>query len=233
MVRNSNASSKIKKFFSGKGFYIALAFCLIAVGTAAYTAVQLNPSDEQSEPFIVDQGQEPDVQWGEQQANTPATDVPDTRENTTRAATTASASTQAQKTYELPLSTDIVKDYSNGEMVLSKTMGDWRVHNGIDFKGATGSEVKAICAGTVRSITTDELFGVIVEIDHGDGVIAKYCGLDKNPPVSKGAAVKSGQKIGLVGTVPCESADAQHLHFEIWVNGKITDPLEILGKADS
>ena len=44
-------------------------------------------------------------------------------------------------------------------MVESKTMGDWRVHNGIDFAAKKGDAVKAISAGTVLSVENDSMWG--------------------------------------------------------------------------
>lgn len=237
MVQNKKKSSKIQKFLSGKGFYIALAFCLLAVGASAYTAIRMGAEPEVEAPYIADEQNEPDVQWGDQQANVPATEVPDTRESTTAAPQTEAepqteAPVQAQPAaFVLPLGNDITLDYSNGEMVYSKTMDDWRVHTGIDFKGPTDADVKAAGDGTVTQVKADELYGVTVEIDHGDGIVARYCGLAQNPTVSEGSSVSSGDVIGKVGTVPCESAEESHLHFEVRVDGTLTDPLEVLGKA--
>lgn len=233
MVQNKKTSSKIQKFLSGKGFYIALAFCLLAVGASAYTAIRMGAEPEVETPYVADGQQEPDVQWGDQQANVPATEVPDTRENTTQPPTTeAESQTQAPAaSFNLPLGDDISMDYSNGEMVYSKTMNDWRVHTGIDFEGPADAAVKAIGAGTVTGVKTDEMYGVTVEIDHGDGIVARYSGLAQDPDVSEGATVSAGDVIGKVGTVPCESAEESHIHLEIRVDGSLTDPLEVLGKA--
>lgn len=234
MVQNKKTSSKIQKFLSGKGFYIALAFCLLAVGASAYTAIRMDSGPETEVPYIAEDQNDPNVQWGDQQANVPATDVPDTRESAaeTEAAPQTEAAVQAEKiSFVLPLGNDISKDYSDGEMVYSETMDDWRIHAGIDFSGAADSEVKAISDGTVTAVQTDELYGVTVEIDHGDGVIARYCGLAQDPGVTEGSKVNTGDIIGKVGSVPCESAEESHLHFEVRVDGTLTDPLEILGKA--
>ena len=63
------------------------------------------------------------------------------------------------ETFSLPLEAGIAKAYSNGEMVQSKTMGDWRVHNGVDFKGTVGDAVKAINNGVVKAVYDDVLLG--------------------------------------------------------------------------
>ena len=133
--------------------------------------------------------------------------------------------------FSLPLGTDILRDYAPDRPMYNATMGDWRTHNGIDFQGADGDQVKSIAYGTISGIYDDVLLGTVVEIDHGNGVIAKYCGLNKDTlEVTSGSTVEAGSLIGFLGTVPFEKTDISHLHFEIIYNGKNTDPLEIMGK---
>ncbi len=172
------------------------------------------------------------------------TDVPDTREETeeqteentdeeTKEKTTQSSkyATPYQDYYTLPLGTDILKDYSPEKLTYSATMGDWRTHSGIDFKAAEGEQVKAISYGTVKNIYDDALWGTIVEIDHGNGVIAKYCGFNKDTlEIKKGATVEGGSLLGYLGTIPCEKSELSHLHFEIVYNGENVEPLELMGK---
>lgn len=172
-------------------------------------------------------------------------DVPDTRgeiaelEATTEKHTEeAKATTEKSKYatpyqdyYSLPLGTDILKDYSPDKPTYNATMGDWRTHSGIDFKAAEGEQVKAISYGTVTSIYDDALWGTVVEIDHGNGVIAKYCGINKDTlEIKKGSTVESGSLLGYLGTIPCEKSELSHLHFEIVYNGKNVEPLELMGK---
>ena len=134
------------------------------------------------------------------------------------------------ETFSLPLEAGIAKAYSNGEMVQSKTMGDWRVHNGVDFKGTVGDAVKAINNGVVKAVYDDVLWGTVVEIDHGQGMIAKYCGLGKGSTPEVGEKVKINDRVGNLGTIPIESADDVHLHLEILQDGKAVEPLSAMGK---
>ena len=62
-------------------------------------------------------------------------------------------------------------------------------------------------------------------IEHGE-TGGCYCGLE-TMDVKAGDTVKAGQKIGTVGTTPCESADDPHLHFAVKKSGKWIDPLTI------
>ncbi len=167
------------------------------------------------------------------------TDVPDTREEATtkEASTTSEATTQSEFAvpykdyYTLPLGTDILKDYSPTTPSYNSTMGDWRTHGGVDFKGADGSQIKAIASGTVTDISDDPLYGTVITIDHGNDVIAKYCGLNKDvTEVNEGDKVKSGQLLGYLGEIPCEKSDVSHLHFEIYYKGENVDPLGLMNK---
>lgn len=133
--------------------------------------------------------------------------------------------------FALPAGMKIGTEYSENELIYSKTMGDWRTHTGVDFACAEGEQIKAIAYGKVKSVTDDVFYGCTVEIDHGNGVTARYCGFNKETvTVKKGGTVKSGDLLGYLGTVPCEKADGAHLHFEISYNGKTVEPLELMGK---
>ncbi|MCR5484454.1 MAG: M23 family metallopeptidase, partial [Clostridiales bacterium] len=79
-------------------------------------------------------------------------------------------------------------------------------------------------------IFSDELWGTVMVIDHGNGVTAKYCGLSSELSLKKGDSVQKYQIIGRLGRIPIESADGTHLHFEMTVNGETVDPLEALNK---
>ena len=167
------------------------------------------------------------------------TDVPDTREETTEETQKPTEATTEKGSYAvpyedyyvLPMGTQIHKDYSPETPTYNATMGDWRTHNGIDFKGAEGDQVKAIANGKVINVYEDVLLGTVVEIDHGNELTAKYSGLNADTiEVKKGASVKGGTLIGYLGVVPCEKTDISHLHFEAIYKGKNVDPLEIMGK---
>ena len=157
------------------------------------------------------------------QVNTPVTNVPDTREeSTTEYITTVFL--------EFPLNNKVTKAFSNGEIVRNTTTGDWKTHNGMDISGTAGEEVKSIADGIVMELAHDELWGTVVTIDHNNGFIAKYSGLDKNGVVQPGQEVKVNQKIGVLGEIPMEKADGIHLHFELLKNGKYVSPSVYLGK---
>lgn len=172
------------------------------------------------------------------------TNVPDTRqsvtENNEKTEQNVKKETTTEKEkhakpykdfYMLPMNAEILKEYSDGKLVFSKTMNDWRVHNAVDFKAEEGEQVKSTAYGTVVEIFDDSLYGTTVVIDHGNGVTAKYCGINsKTLEVKKGRTVDTGSLIGYLGTVPCEKEDGCHLHFEVIYKNKTVDPLELMGR---
>ena len=161
--------------------------------------------------------------------NTPV-DVPVTGIPYTETETQSEAETETQppKTYQLPLGDYITKDYSPDKVVYSNTMHDWRVHTGIDFGDNRGQSVLAMADGTVTDVRKDVLGGVVVTIDHGDGIVARYGGLEEGTTPEPDTTVEQGVVIGKLGEIPVESKDGPHLHLEVTQNGKRTDPWRLL-----
>ncbi len=215
------------------GLYTLLLLCITALGVGSYAAMKRSFSVPETSTT---------VDWDNQGVTLEA-DKPEKKITVTQT-TTVPFATEQQTTvkpeenlpftgkFTLPLGTDILKDYSHGEMVSSKTMGDWRVHNGIDFTGGKNSQVLAIQNGTVKAVYTDEMWGTVVEIDHGNTMTAKYCGLKAGTTPKKGETVKNGQEIGELASIPVEAADGLHLHLEITVNGSTVDPLAAMNRAE-
>ncbi len=211
------------------GIFTALALIVAASGIGTYSFLK----KQYSNPDIPST----EIDWHNQGGNLEA-DVPATKVTVPQTAPTTQPQTTAPPdnlpftgNFALPLGTQILKDYSNGEMVSSKTMNDWRVHNGIDFTGTEGAEILSIQSGTVTDVFSDDLWGLVVVIDHGNTMVAKYCGLKEGTTLKKGETVKKGGVIGKLGTIPVEQADGHHLHLEITVNETVVDPLAAMNRA--
>ena len=115
-----------------------------------------------------------------------------------------------------PLNGVVIKAHSNTELVYSKTLGDWRIHKGIDIASPLGTQVSACEDGTVDAVFLDDRLGYTVIIKHQNDVRTKYSNLDREVYVSIGQDVKRGDIIGIVGdTSEFEIADEAHLHFEV------------------
>lgn len=223
--------------------YGVLALALVGSGLAARYATSLKLHTDSPAPNTDTAESVPSARFDVSdlaQYTSPEAPAPSAKAKTPSEATTEAESEAnavlAQKdgveraaSFVLPLGETVDKAFSNGEMVQSKTMGDWRAHNGVDFRGTVGDPVIAVNNGIVKAVYDDVLWGTVVEIDHGKGLLARYCGLGKGSTVEVGARVKINDRIGNLGAIPIESADEVHLHFETRQDGKAVDPFEAMG----
>ena len=124
-----------------------------------------------------------------------------------------------------PLSGDTVAAFSMDALQYNETLGDWRTHDGIDILAEAGTPVVAASAGTVLAVEEDDLLGVTVTVDHGDGYVTTYASLQPEPPVVAGDTVDAGEALGVVGnTSLSESGLGAHLHFSVTRDGELMDP---------
>lgn len=131
--------------------------------------------------------------------------------------------------FSMPLDGDIINEYSNGELVKSKTLGYWLTHDGVDIKAEAKTAVMSAGEGVVYDVYDDARWGTCIEIDHQNGVFSYYFGLANDIDVSKGDSVVTGQQIGFVGdTAEIESKEESHLHFAIKQNGEWIDPISYI-----
>jgi murein DD-endopeptidase MepM/ murein hydrolase activator NlpD len=98
-------------------------------------------------------------------------------------------------------------------------------HPGIDIAAERNTPVKAAGEGLVVTSSYDEIYGHVVEIDHGYGIYTLYGHNDRNL-VKVGDRVARGDPIAFLGSTGKSSAP--HLHFEIRKNGIPVDPKEYL-----
>ena len=137
--------------------------------------------------------------------------------------------TEAAPFFTMPITGEILKDYDEQELQYSQTFKDWRLHLGVDIAAQKGDTVFACAQGTVEDIYEDPVLGTVVAIDHGDGLIAFYCGLNAKPTVQIGDSVESGSQIGVIDILPGESVEQAHLHLEMEKDGSPVSPLLTMG----
>lgn len=255
-----NQKSKFSKFMEGKGFYIALAICVIGAGTAAWVAVDKTMSRiDESNDRVISQQQSPSSNVSSSQAQFGFPDLEEagkaqsgvnvpsssSASSSTPASSSSAASSSAQEVSEqvaaqpapqaasfvLPLSGEIFNPYSAGELVKNTTLKEWRTHDGIDIKAEKGATVMCVSSGKVSAVIDDALLGMTVEVLHPNGMTSVYCGLDKKTSVKQGDTVQTGQALGTLGDIPCEIASDTHLHFAMKQDGKWIDPLKAMGKT--
>jgi murein DD-endopeptidase MepM/ murein hydrolase activator NlpD len=68
-------------------------------------------------------------------------------------------------------------------------------------------------------------YGLLVEVDHGEGWTTRYAHLDSTH-VEVGDLLYQGELVGRVGSTG--NATGPHLHFEIRLDGAAVDPFEVL-----
>ena len=137
------------------------------------------------------------------------------------------ASSSAAPASTQPVSGRVLNSYSGDELVYSKTLGDWRTHNGIDYAAKAGEAVPAPVAGSVVLAGSDGSWGPTVAIKDDVGRIWRLCGV-ASPKVKKGDTVSAGQTIGKVGSVSCECAEESHIHLEVMEGEKYLDPIKAM-----
>lgn len=131
----------------------------------------------------------------------------------------------------LPVDAPVMAQFSGSNLVKNVTLNDWRTHNGVDLQAQTGTPVNAAFSGTVTQISTDPMWGTVIQVESGS-LTARYAGLEETLLVAEGDSVPQGQQLGSVGTIPCELALEPHLHFEVKENGSYVDPLSFLDSAE-
>ncbi len=100
-----------------------------------------------------------------------------------------------------------------------------RFHNGLDIAARRGTYVGAARDGVVAATGWMGGYGKAVIIVHDDGFKTLYGHLSVIS-VRQGARVKTGQLIGRVGSTGYSTGP--HLHFTVWQNGRLLNPLKIL-----
>ena len=98
-------------------------------------------------------------------------------------------------------------------------------HLGVDFRGATGEQIRAANRGVVALVDNFFLAGNVVYVDHGGGVVTAYFHMSK-PLVSVGDTVSRGQVIGLIGATG--RVTGPHLHWAARYGAITVNPLDLV-----
>ncbi len=168
----------------------------------------------------------------EEEVTVPATEAPtDASAPETEHETEAAPTPSLDHVVVMPIEGEVIQEFSAGELVKSETTGTWQTHNGVDIGAEEGTPVAAMDNGTVSDVTKDALWGICVTIDHGNGIVSRYCGLSPSLSVQSGEAVESGQTIGAVGnSADIESKQPSHVHIEVLKNDIYVDPIAFIAE---
>ena len=100
-------------------------------------------------------------------------------------------------------------------------------HPGLDISADYGQPVLATGDATVATAGPNGAYGNMVTLDHGFGIVTKYGHMSRLGVVAT-QQVKRGDVIGYVGSTG--RSTGAHLHYEIWMNGRLTDPMALLAE---
>lgn len=209
-MSNNNNKKSFGSKFAGKGYYIALVLCAVAIGISGYLYYRNTNNPSLEDPNATIDAMNPDTTNG----TVPTPTQPKPTQPTKKPMKTGK-----------PVSGEVIMDYAMDCLCYNPTTRDWRTHNGMDFAAETGTEVLAAADGTVYTIYNDETMGTTVVIRHQDGYVTTYSSLSNEVAVSVGQEVTLGQKIGHVGTTALvETVLGDHVHFSVSCNGQPVDP---------
>lgn len=235
-------------FLAGRGFYIVLFLCAAAVGVSGWylmreltlpgtsqpvggqAVVTITPDTTPVPPVVTPKPTPSEVPTQSPEPTPVPSAVPTpTPTPIPSPSQTPVVSLWGADIYTWPVKGEIVSDFSLEVLAYDQTMGDWRVHEGLDIAAALGTSVKAVNAGTVSAVYEDDLMGTVVVLSHKDGLESVYANLAAEPVVEVGDEVTTGAVLGMVGdTAIAEVGKPAHLHFEMQKEGAKVDPMEYL-----
>ena len=127
--------------------------------------------------------------------------------------TTGSASAASDGYMIYPASGNIQSKVGDG------CLGNYRAHDGIDISRNGGTPILAAYDGVIKSRTSNGGYGNYVDVQHPGGYVTRYAHMAASGWYAPGTKVLRGQQIGVVGNTG--NSAAYHLHFEVWLNGKV------------
>jgi murein DD-endopeptidase MepM/ murein hydrolase activator NlpD len=104
--------------------------------------------------------------------------------------------------------------------------GEDAFHKGVDFASDAGTDVLAVAEGVVTWSGPREGYGVLVEINHGNGYTTRYAHNSK-ALVVPGDTVQRGQAVAVVGSTG--RSTGPHVHFEVLKDGRQINPIGFIG----
>lgn len=244
---SENNRRKKKSRYEKAGFYTALSICLIAVTMAVYSTYNTISGKEPTEQSTTVAAEVNNRMTGVTETVAPTT-VPKLTEemtiptlsatipqytepdeqDTTKSALQTMLSTDLILGYPLNQK-NIIREYSE-KTVYYKSLNVWKSHLGVDFAGKLGDEVTAMTGGAVIRVADDKMYGKTVEIATDNAVVI-YSGLN-GITVKEGDSVENGSKIGVMGAVPCEVHDKNHIHIAVKIDGQYADPLSFISNGE-
>ena len=236
----------LKAFFREKGLYlICLGLVLAATVTSIWAIRNVVRGVEE-----LDNTTQEGTTWNQPDAavNNPASDVPQSTPKPSEVPSASSSSSGASSQsaavqggsggsaassapsasfFTAPVDGEIALAFSGDDLVYSRTLGDWRTHNGVDYACAQDAAVSAPVNGKVTAVETDGRWGGVVSIEDGEGRVWRVCGT-ADVQVKAGDTVSTGQTLGRAGNIPNECTEETHVHLEVLEGEKYLDPAKLI-----
>lgn len=229
-MQKKNLFVKLKEDKGARAIALTVTVMLLVLTAIIITTVVANraatsdtlPPDDSQQAGVNDPN-------NDENPNQTPNETPD--DNTQKPGDSQTGADQLPERFLLPVSGVMQQKHDSALQVFSPTMGDYRVHLGIDIGTVEGASVSAMADGTIAQVWEDVLMGQCVAIKHGGDAYTVYKNLSVELPESTvvGAAVKAGDVIGCVGdSAMVEIAEEPHLHLEMTVGGLQVNPLDYL-----
>ena len=127
-----------------------------------------------------------------------------------------------------PVSGNVIIPYSMDTTVYFETLDQYQCNPALYIKAEKGTEVKAVCGGTVTYVAEDSRYGNQITLDMGKGYKMTY-GQLADIPYKKGDVVEKGSTLGKIAE-PTDYfvLEGSHLYMQMTLQGKPVNPTEYL-----
>lgn len=233
-MQHDKKSNKWKQVMKSRGYYIVLFLCLIAVGTSGYLYYRNSDNTKQEtvqKPSESTQKSDKSVTPSNQETQPEVSGAKDAISDDTVVADSQQEADDKVMQVSAPLEGETLQGYAMDHLSYNETTKDWRTHAGIDIAGNLGDSVRAAADGVVYAVYDDDLLGKTVVINHANDYRTYYSNLAEDVKVTAGDTVSTQTVIGTVGdTAIVEVSTQPHLHFAVYCDSSIVDPLQFLAQ---
>lgn len=98
-------------------------------------------------------------------------------------------------------------------------------HKGLDISAPSGTPIYAPSRGVVSFIERDPSYGLILNVNHGTGLVTRYAHLQR-VNVHQGQTVQRGEVIAFIGD--SGRSTGPHLHYEVRIGGVPVNPMRYI-----
>ena len=112
-----------------------------------------------------------------------------------------------------------------GQITSYQGMRWGKFHKGIDIAGPSDYSILAADSGKVTYAGWINGYGKTIKLDHNNGYTTQYAHLN-SINVNVGDVVSAGDNIGVMGNTG--RSTGIHLDFEVYLNGKLLNPVDVL-----